>query len=485
MVTVLLARAPRSLDPAVASGHEATEADWLVYTPLLTYTHAFGVGGTRLIPGLATDLPTVSGGGTTYRLTLRTGLVYSDGEPVKASDFVWALQRAIRLGWPGSRKFLLGRVVGATAFAARRAPTISGIQTDDQTGQIAIRLTAADGEFEDVLALPSLAPVPRSTPMRDEQASPPSGAGPYRIARVVRGRSFSLVRNASWAHQNIAGIPAGHVDVDAIVSPDPAANVRTVLRGGADVLDPGNPIPAQLLGRVAASGSYEAQPGDATYAIVLDTTYGPFSSELGRQALATGLDRRAIVRLSLRDVVPGCYLLPPPLPGHPSAPCPYRGRTRADVVAARALVKRSGWSGAAVTVARSPSALTGYLVSLLERIGFHASVGNGPHPSAGLVLLRSDLPDPASIYGQLAGRRGTPSDPFIARQLRLLAAVPAAQLSAVATLWMALDEYVARKAYVAVIGYPTVRTLFSSRINAGTVILQPVTGIDWSSLKLK
>jgi hypothetical protein len=51
-VTVLMARPPSSLGPAVGSGAEATEADWLVYTPPLTYAHAPGVTGTRLIPAV-------------------------------------------------------------------------------------------------------------------------------------------------------------------------------------------------------------------------------------------------------------------------------------------------------------------------------------------------------------------------------------------------------------------------------------------------
>ncbi len=486
-----MSRAPDSLDPGVGFSTEAMEADWLAYTPLLTYAHAHGVTGTRLIPGLATDLPTITDGGTTYRFTLRKGLVYSNGQPVKASDFGLTVERSIRLGWPGSRRFLIGRIEGAAGFADRRAKSISGIAADDSTGQITIRLTAADGEFDDVLALPALAPIPGSTPVRDERSSPPPGVGPYRIVNVTPGRSFELVRNASWGRMNIPGIPAGHLGIDVRISPDRTANVLAVLGDKADVLDADNAIPSRLLGRVdaRASGRFVTQTANATYSIFLDATHGPFSSQLAREAVVTGLDENVIERLVSGGLAPGCYLLPPAMVGHPSAPCPYREPVGGGNIArARALVRQSGWSGAALTVSRAAapplSAVTSYYVSLLDQIGFRASqaaANPGLHPQTGFALLSPALPDPAAIYEQLS----VADDPFIKQQLRLLAAVPAGQLSAVSSLWMALDEYTARKAYLAVLGYPTVPELFSSRIDTGAVIFQPVVGLDWSSFALR
>ena len=71
---------PTTIDPAVASDPGALQALWLVYTPLLTYRHAEGREGTELIAGLARDLPEISDDGLTYRLRLRRGLRYSNGD---------------------------------------------------------------------------------------------------------------------------------------------------------------------------------------------------------------------------------------------------------------------------------------------------------------------------------------------------------------------------------------------------------------------
>ena len=68
-ITIGISSQPDSLDPALAYTGEAWESLWLVYTPLLTYAHAEGTEGTRLIPGLAQELPQISDGGRTYSLT--------------------------------------------------------------------------------------------------------------------------------------------------------------------------------------------------------------------------------------------------------------------------------------------------------------------------------------------------------------------------------------------------------------------------------
>ena len=75
---------PDYLDPALSHTIEGWTATFDTYIPLLTYAHENGKAGGKVIPGLATALPEVSDGGKTYTMTLRKGLKYSNGEPVKA-----------------------------------------------------------------------------------------------------------------------------------------------------------------------------------------------------------------------------------------------------------------------------------------------------------------------------------------------------------------------------------------------------------------
>ena len=482
-ITLLMATAPDSLDPGVAASQQALEADWLVYTPLLTYAHTGGVAGSHVVAGLASDLPTVSDGGRLYTLTLRPGLTYSNGRTVQASDFARAVERAIRLRWPNARDLLVSRIRGAAAFARGAATSISGITTDDALGQITIGLTKPDGSFENVLALPALAPVPPGTPFRNEPRGPPPGVGPYKLVRVRPGRSFWLVANPLWKSLKVPGIPAGKVDVHVKIRRGAGADVRSVIEGRADVLDSSDPVSPGA----AAEAIRPLKVANATYLIFLDTTRKPFSSQLARQAVATALDAGAMSRLDGGAVLPGCYVLPPGIVGHPSTPCPNGDPARGgDIAAARGLVQQSGLAGTQVMVANGAESplrqWTGVYASLLNAIGFEARVTlHGAQTGVG--ALYQVLPNPAAFYRALV-EMGV-DDPYIDAQVRTLRAVPAGVLSAVADLWQDLEEYTASKAYVAVIGYPTVPEIVSARMDPKALIFNPVVGYDWSSFRLK
>jgi len=157
--TVAMPTPPDTLDPQLAYSTESAEADWIAYTPLLTYRHKSGADGTELIPGLALRLPRVSLGGRRYRLALRKGLTYSNGRRVKASDFEYAIERALRLNWPGKR-FITRTIAGAEAYEMGQANEISGITADDANAKLSIKLLRPNGAFAHVLALPATAPVP-------------------------------------------------------------------------------------------------------------------------------------------------------------------------------------------------------------------------------------------------------------------------------------------------------------------------------------
>src|SRR3954463_13188819 len=75
-ITLAQTSQPDYLDPALSYTVNGWEPMWLVYTPLLTYARDEGAEGSKLVPGLAEELPEVSKDGLTYRLTLRKGLEY-------------------------------------------------------------------------------------------------------------------------------------------------------------------------------------------------------------------------------------------------------------------------------------------------------------------------------------------------------------------------------------------------------------------------
>ncbi|MGH2913320.1 MAG: ABC transporter substrate-binding protein, partial [Solirubrobacteraceae bacterium] len=227
-VTVLMGTPPESLDPGLGATTQSYEATWITYTGLLTYAHAAGEAGAKLIPGVAESLPVVSKDGKTYTFTLRKGLVYSNGAPVKASDFAYTVKRTIKLGW-GNKEMLTENIVGGEAFDQGKASSISGIQTDDTTGKITIKLVAPYGPFANVLAFPAVGLVPGGTPMKSLTNNPPPGVGPYEITNVVPNKSFALVRNPHFSNSTIPGVPTGHVNVDVKIVSNNQSEAEQVL----------------------------------------------------------------------------------------------------------------------------------------------------------------------------------------------------------------------------------------------------------------
>jgi peptide/nickel transport system substrate-binding protein len=191
---------PDYLDPALSYSREGWTAMYDTYIPLLTYAHADGDAGGEVVPGLAKSLPKISADGKTYTLFLRPGLKYSNGEPVRASDFTHVVERLFEVNSPASPFYT--DIVGAEAFAETKKGGIAGISTNNATGEITIRLAEPRGTFTNELATPFLALLPPSTPAEDLSAKPPPATGPYVIVNSKPGKGWEYERNPEWAKAN-------------------------------------------------------------------------------------------------------------------------------------------------------------------------------------------------------------------------------------------------------------------------------------------
>jgi peptide/nickel transport system substrate-binding protein len=512
-VSLVMGTAPDSLDPGFGYTTQAAEPDWLSYTGLVTYARASGTPGGQVIPGLCTGLPTISSGGKVYTCTLRKGLVFSNGKAVKASDFTYTVERAIKIPWGGSGQFITAQIAGATDYSKGKSSSISGITTDDSTGKITIRLNAPYGAFDNVLAFPSLGLIPSGTPMKNLPNNPPPGVGPYMITNIVPNQSFSVVRNPKWSSMNIPNIPAGNVDVNVKISSNVDSNALSVLNNTTDVFDWADTIPGSLLPQIQAKASnrYVKKVMNSTYYIFLNVKAKPFSSQLAREAVVTGLNQNAMNRLGSGTLIPGCYFLPPGMVGHPTAPCPYGDpASGGDIAKAKQLVKQSGMAGQPVTVwseTRSPrQQWMTYYTSFLNQIGFKATqkviadanyfstIGNLKlNPQTGFADWNQDFPNPIDFYLLLQGTAilptnnenfGQVNDPHINSESNRLGQVPSTQLNSIASDWQNLDEYTAKQAYTAVFGYQTFPAFTSDRISQN-YIFSPLYGWDYSSFSLK
>jgi len=511
--TVVLGTAPDFLDPGYAYTTQSSEATWISYTGLLTYKHASGEAGTQLIPGLAESLPQVSKDGNTYKLKLRKGLVFSNGKPVKASDFAATVERAIKSNW-GGKSFFTSNVEGASAFDKGKAKSISGITTDDATGDITIKLSVAYGAFANVLAFPAAGLVPKGTPNKNLSNDPPPGVGPYMITDVKPNRTFTLVKNPKFAGLKLPDIPVGHLDKIVVnITSNTQSEAQQVLNNQADAFDAGDTLPPALLPQIQskAKDRYKKQIVPSTFYFFLNTQIKPFNNELARQAVNYAVDRQAMVRLASGFLKPACFFLPEGIPGHPTGACPYGSLDQPDLAKAKELVQKSGMAGEKITVwgeERSPrKQYVEYYASVLNKIGFKATpkiiadsvyfatVGNAKTKAqTGFGDWVQDFPSPTDFYLLLDGKAIQPlnnsnlsnvNDPKIQDALGKLNPVPATQLTRVATQWEDLDRYVAQKAYQVVYGSEQVPQFYSTKLDFESAIFHPLYWNDWSSVQLK
>ncbi len=241
-INIALTSFPDYVDPQLSYTVEGWEVLWNVYTPLLTYKHVKGKEGTQVVPGLAEDMPEISADGKTYKLKLRPNMKYSDGTPIKASDFAYGIQRLFKADSGGSVFFDV--IVGATDYAEKKAETISGIKTDDNTGDITITLTEPNGTFLNVLGLMFAAPVPPTTPLdKDATNTPPPASGPFMISKVDAPRTLTMERNPNFQTVKDAGASeVADANVDKIIvneNKNNSAQVTDVEQNKVDfMLDP-------------------------------------------------------------------------------------------------------------------------------------------------------------------------------------------------------------------------------------------------------
>jgi peptide/nickel transport system substrate-binding protein len=310
---------PAYLDPGLGLSVESLNAFYDTYIPLLTYQHASGEAGGKVVPGLASGMPKVSDGGRTYELELQKGLRYSNGEAVKASDFTHAIERTFELNSPGSPFY--EDIVGAEAFAKTKKGGIPGIEANDQTGAITIHLEQPRGTFENELALPLAAPVPAKTPAEDMTTHPPPATGPYVIVKSQPGRGWEYERNPQWAKANaklVPTVPSGHVDrIVFDVIRNGSTQVNDIEQGRSDWMFNAPPADRYADVKEKFEGTqFRVDPTPSTYFFWMNTARAPFDDVKLRQAVNYAIDPRALERIYTGQLVGTQQVLPPGMPGY-------------------------------------------------------------------------------------------------------------------------------------------------------------------------
>jgi peptide/nickel transport system substrate-binding protein len=500
---------PDYLDPQLSYTAEGWTALWNSYTPLLDFAHASGQAGSKVVPGLAKALPKISNGGKTYTLFLRKGLKYSDGTPVRASDFPYTVERLFKLNSGGS-PFYTG-IAGAEKFAETKTGGISGIKTNDKTGEIVIDLTDPRGTFTTELAIPFLALVPKGTPAKNLSADPPPATGPYEIIKSEPGRGWSYDRNPQWAKNNaklMPDVPSGHVDkIDITVVRNDATRINEIEQAKKDWTQAAPPSDLfQKVKEKYEGTQFRLEDTVSIYYFWMNMQQPPFDDLKVREAVNYAINPEAFERIYAGSLTGAHQILPPGMPGHEDFDLyPY------DMKKAKQLIAEANPSDRDITVwtdNENPNNEAGaYYQDILTKLGFRAKfkeinadnyftvIGNQSTPDldTGWFDWFQDYPHPNDYFQPLlAGESILPVNnanfsmtdiPALNEKIKRLGEEQLGPQEE--SEYAELDREYMEQAPWAPYGNNQTSTFVSSAINLDDVIYNPTFGQDLTSFQFK
>ncbi len=328
---------PQSIDPAFVGDDEGLLVVDAIFDSLTDLDEHH-----RAIPSVARTWE-VSEDAMTWTFELDREARFHNGSRVTARDFVRAFDR-IADGTATPRSFLAHQLVDIDGWveAQETGAALRGL-TVLEDGRLQIQLRRPNAELPEVLAHPTLGPVPpRAITDPREFADQPMGNGPFEMAepwahdqfiRVVRADDapgtldeilFRIYADDPGGSQQYADFQARQLHVAQV----PASEWAEALATYQPVGD-GSDGPGVLDG-----------PRGIVYQVGFDTTRPPFDDPTVRRAVSLLIDRDVIAEeVMLGTRRPATGLVPPGLAGARQGSCQV---CRFDPEAARAMLENAG-----------------------------------------------------------------------------------------------------------------------------------------------
>jgi peptide/nickel transport system substrate-binding protein len=191
----------------------------------------------KVVPDMATAPGKANADFTEFTYTLRDGLKYDDGTPVKSADIKYALERGFATdvinGGPTAYFFpLLDDGANKTGTPTYQGPykdksgqpMVNGkpsIETpDDKT--IVFHLTQPYASFDYLMAMGPSSPIPQAKDDGENYTRHPVSTGPFKIAKYDPDTGITFERNPNWdqATDQIRTPKADEITIDYITNLD-------------------------------------------------------------------------------------------------------------------------------------------------------------------------------------------------------------------------------------------------------------------------
>lgn len=303
---------PPTIDPALATDSTSGAIIKNVFEGLTAMNNEGEV-----LPAAAESWE-VSEDGLTYTFTLRDGNVWSNGDPVTASDFEFAWKRVLNPETASQYASILYVLEGAEAYNSGEgeADAVGVTAVDEKT--LEVKLANPTSFFLELTAFYTYMPVHQATVEADANWALDAGDayvsnGPFSLQEWAHSSHYVLVKSDSyWDAENVA---LDTVNVQ-IIEAESTANAE-FQAGGIDYLgSPYSTVSLDAIDLYRANEELNIAPYAAIYWYKLNTTDEVTSNVNIRKALALAIDRQGLVdNITKGGQLPALGLVPPTIDG--------------------------------------------------------------------------------------------------------------------------------------------------------------------------
>ncbi|MCL6634567.1 MAG: peptide ABC transporter substrate-binding protein [Peptococcaceae bacterium] len=276
---------PKTLDPAKATGVPEGTIMLQLFDGLTRYD-----ARQEIRPAIAESWE-ISPDGLTYTFKLRDAK-WSNGEPVRAQDFVYSWLRTLAPETASEYAYQLFYIKGAEDYNSGRGKKedVAVKALDDRTLQVVLQAPAP--QFLGLTAFWALYPVyEKNVQGNNKWFAEPSqyvSNGPFKMAGWEHNQKIVLEKNPLY--WDAARVRLDRLEIYLIESLDTGFNM---FKTGQ--LDFQNDVPVQELAALKGSKELQIAPDASVYFYRFNVTRRPFDDPRVRKALAMAIDRRQLV----------------------------------------------------------------------------------------------------------------------------------------------------------------------------------------------
>jgi ABC-type oligopeptide transport system substrate-binding subunit len=281
-------------DPSLAYGTVSWQIEYATALKLYNYPDKAPPLGGKIQPEAATGFPLISRDGRTYTIAVRSGFRFSDGKPVTARNFAFAINRALSPAMQSPAAPFITDIVGAQTVLDGKASSASGVRI--RGNRLIIRLTRPDGGLLAKLGMPFFQALETGLATDPKGADAYPSAGPYSIASREVGRQIVLKRNRYYHGSRPANIDQFIISVNTNLD-------QSLLQVKSNQVDYDlGGLPSSAHAGLAASyginrAQYFVHPLVETDYVALNTQGRAFHSLAMRKAANEAIDRPAMLRV--------------------------------------------------------------------------------------------------------------------------------------------------------------------------------------------